>query len=461
MTFLRFFSSLVPVFFIGGSALTLIRRWDSSFSWAERAALSFGLGWGILTYEMFFFSLVLLPWNSFLLLLPWLGLLPFWLWKRKRKPEPTHLPPRVPLTSLERNLFLFLLFLFLYLVIKALTLPMTYWEFWDAWSTWGHKAKAFALRRSVDFSFFTDPSRAYARQEYPLLLPLSESWIYLGLGKIDEQTVRLLSPLFYLFFLILFWGACRRERNRQVSFLLTTCLATLPMLLEHAERSYADLPLTFYYTFSTLSLYFWCKEGKREDLWIGLLFSAFAAWTKNEGQALFIINAFVFGIGRFFFSSSRARKKLFEGLLLLSPLLLLLPWRLLLIQLEVPSELLPQLKGAVFLTQAHRLPLILKTFFLKLLDLPRWNLLWGGLLFFGSLSWRKTLSFPMATLVLALLFHWVLYIFVYLMQPINFPLALEDDSYNRLLFHAAPLSLFLLGSFLAWGTASSSDRIRP
>ena len=366
MTFLRFLLSLITPLIIGWTAMSLLPRRSTSFSKIEKVSLSFGLGWGILTLEMFYASLLKLPWSPFFLLLPWVLFFLFSLRKREKKTGGIPSVPRVPLNALERSLLLFLLFLFLYTVIEGLTFPLTHYDLWDAWSIWGQKAKAFTLRRSVDFTFFTDPSRFYAHQEYPLLLPLSESWIYLTLGQIDEQTIKLLFPLFTLSFLVLFWGSFRREKSRQTSLLLVTLLATLPILLEYTLRAYAEIPLTFYYTLSTLYLYFWCKEGKETDLWVGVLFSAFAAWTKNEGQALFAINAVIFGVTRFLSSSSPVRRKIVEMGILLLPFLLLSPWWLLLKKLGISSsEFFPQLNGAILSTNLSRLPIVLKTFFLE------------------------------------------------------------------------------------------------
>ena len=450
MTFFRFLSSLVPVYLIGWTSLRFSLDPNSSFTKAERSALALGLGFGCLTLEMFFMALLRLPWNPFSLFLPWLFLLPFSFLKKGRGAGEKRVSP-VPLSSTERSLCLFLFFLLLYVTVEALTLPLTYYEFWDAWSIWGHKARAFALRGTVDFSFFTDPSRYFSHQEYPLLLPLSESWIYLGLGRIDEATVKFLFPFFFLSFLVLFWGASRRERGRKESLILTVFLATLPLFLQYVVQGYAEIPLTFYYTFSTLYLYFWCKDLRREDLWIGVLFSTFAAWTKNEGLALFTINFFLFATARFAVSRQGFRKKaLLEIALLLTPLFLLFPWYFLLARLGISSEFWP-LPWNVFLIRFPRILPILTTFFWKLIDIHSWNLLWVGLIFFGSLCWRDIFSFPKILLTLAIFFHWALYVFIYIIHPGEVVWVMNvDDGYNRILLHAAPLALFLLGSLLKW-----------
>ena len=451
MILFRFFLSLIPVYFVGWLVLSFFLDQTSHFTRGERNALSWGLGWGFLTLEMFYFALLKLPWNPFLLLLPWCLLFPFALGRRKIVS-----PASISLNPFERSLLLFFLFLFLYVSIDALTFPLTYYEFWDTWSIWGHKAKAFALKRSVDFSFFTDPSRYFTHQDYPLLLPLSEGWIYLGLGKIDEITVKLLFSLFFLSFLVLFWGACRREKNRKDSLLLTGFLATLPIFLQYVVQGYAELPLTFYYTFSTLYLYFWCQTGRREDLWMGIFLSLFAAWTKNEGLALFVLNASLFGIGHFVSFPGSPRRKLSEGLLLFSPVFFLLPWWLFLRWAGLSSEFFPQLRAGTFLALFWRLPVILMAFFWKILDLTKWNFLWIGFLLFGIIYWRDLFSFSKRILVLALFLHFFLYIVIYVIHPLDVLWVMDvDDSFNRILLHAAPVSLFLLGSLLRWENGTS------
>ncbi len=447
---LRFGFSLLPVFLTGATFFRLWMKRPPLFSKAESIAFAFGIGWVIWTIQLFYASLLGISWNPWILSLPW-GILFLSSFLRRRKGRaPTS--KREPFNSVERSILLFLLFIFIYLWIEALTFPLSYYDFWDAWSIWGLKAKAFFLAESVDLSFFTNPVNAFAHKDYPLLLPLAESWVYLGIGALDEEKVRLLFPLFYGALLAVFWGGTRREKSRTESFILTAHLATLPLLLDYTLRAYAELPMAFYHTGATLSFYFWARRGAREDLWIALLFSTGEAWTKNEGQVLFLINAFLFGTARLWLLPKGEKKQFLREIPLLSiPLLLLLPWWLFLKEHRILSEFLPQLQWQVIGTQKARFSLIFKTLALKMTDCIRWNLLWPALFCFGLLYWRRLLKPPILLLFLAVLLPVTLYIFIYIIHPLDVRWVMNvDDSFLRILLPIGPTALFLLGSFLKW-----------
>ncbi len=454
MNFLRFFLSLIPVVWIGWVVLHGITSRRSSFSLLEKGALSFGIGWGVLSFEMFYGALVGISWNVWILIGPWL-LSSFFFIPRMKKSGKISLKP---FSHEERRLFLILLFLIIYVTLESLTLPLTYYNFWDGWSIWGQKAKAFALKGSLDVSLFTDPSRTYAHPEYPLLLPLSECWLYLGMGEVDEQVIKLLFPLFYFSFLALFWKFFEREKGRQESLLYTVLLATSPLLIYHLISGYAELPLTFYYTFSTLSLYFWCWKGKREDLWVGVLFSAFAAWTKSEGQALLGLNAMLFGSAYLLTSKEALFKKWMKIFLLFSPFIVIAPWWIFLKRLHVsPSEFVPQFRPDLLASHGGRMPLVFGTLVLKLLNVLKWNLLWVALFLMGGIFRRELFSFPRNLLAFALILHLALYYFIYVIHPLDVLWAMNvDDSYNRVLLHAAPLALYLLGGLMGFGPVAKS-----
>jgi len=204
MDIFKFFLTLIPVFAAGWSVLVLLLKGEIRFTAVEKGALAFGVGWGLVTLEMFAFSLWGVPWDARYLSLPWLLLLPLsvWKWKKGDRNFPTHV--KASFLPEETAAVLFLTFLFWYVVLEALAFPLFVPDYWDAWSIWGFKAKAFYLSRSVtplfrDYYPLYDNTH-FSHPGYPLLLPLAETWVYLGLGKVDEQTVKLLFPLIAFIF---------------------------------------------------------------------------------------------------------------------------------------------------------------------------------------------------------------------------------------------------------------------
>ena len=87
IAFLKFFLCLIPVLAAGWVVFSFASRKEEGleFTFLEKWALVFGIGWGGVTLEMFAFSLLRLPWTISFLCLPWIFLLPFSFGRSKRK----------------------------------------------------------------------------------------------------------------------------------------------------------------------------------------------------------------------------------------------------------------------------------------------------------------------------------------------------------------------------------------
>src|SRR5262249_16732799 len=69
---------------------------------------------------------------------------------------------------------------------------------WDGLFKWEIKAGVAFLKGGViPLSFYSDPTRPWTHPEYPLLLPLSEAWLYGWMGRADQQMAQLLSLVFF------------------------------------------------------------------------------------------------------------------------------------------------------------------------------------------------------------------------------------------------------------------------
>ncbi|MEK7829894.1 MAG: hypothetical protein AAB401_02350, partial [Acidobacteriota bacterium] len=70
---------------------------------------------------------------------------------------------------------------------------------WDGLFNFEVKARlAFLNGGVIPLEYFSDPSRTWTLQSYPLLLPLTESWLYLWLGRADQQLVKIIFVLFFI-----------------------------------------------------------------------------------------------------------------------------------------------------------------------------------------------------------------------------------------------------------------------
>ena len=58
---------------------------------------------------------------------------------------------------------------------------------WDGLLVWEIKARyAFLNGGAMPHRYFTDSTRVFSHPEYPLLLPLTETWVYLWIGDCDQ-----------------------------------------------------------------------------------------------------------------------------------------------------------------------------------------------------------------------------------------------------------------------------------
>jgi len=94
--------------------------------------------------------------------------------------------------------------------VLAVGRPLTAW---DGWAIWGLKARTIFLEGGVSPAVYADPSRASTHPYYPLLLPLTEAWVYGWLGTPDDRLVGLVSVLFYLSLVGISYSTVRRRAD--------------------------------------------------------------------------------------------------------------------------------------------------------------------------------------------------------------------------------------------------------
>ena len=67
---------------------------------------------------------------------------------------------------------------------------------WDGLLVWELKARyAFLNGGALPATYFTDATRWFSHPEYPLLLPLTETWFYLWIGDCNQFWIKLIFPL--------------------------------------------------------------------------------------------------------------------------------------------------------------------------------------------------------------------------------------------------------------------------
>jgi len=134
----------------------------------------------------------------------------------------------------------------------------------------------------------------WTHPDYPLLLPaaVARGWSYAG----EETTFvpRLIAILFGAATVGLLMSTLTRLRGTSQGYLGGLVLLATPYFLELTTDQYADVPLAFFYLASAAFLEIQDRQGGgiRLPLLAGL-FTALAAWTKNEGVLFLAVTVLI------------------------------------------------------------------------------------------------------------------------------------------------------------------------
>lgn len=440
--------AILVIIAIGRSLLKLIIK-DRNIPLSEQSALSFGLGVGALSIGMFLLSFIGLAINLPNILLLATPFLIYLIWDKKFKFG--HIfdieNKMIDLNALQIILIIFILFITFLVFSDALIQPMTRW---DERVVWGLKAKILYYDEGIYSKSFLDADIIHPHKNYPLLIPLIESWIYNVLGNVDDRLVKIIFPLFFISLLLIFYSSQRNFFSKTYSLIFTTFLASMPFIIvsplpvpdagSGAASGYADVPLSFFYFTATIYLYMWMTDtSKNNRLKISAIFSMFMIFTKTEGIILFFGNLSVFIIFILFNVQDRNIRNLS---IFLSPTVLLIPWFI--FQQNLPNDFIFQYSISRFVQNLYRLQPIL-IYFLKIFFNPlNWSVLW--ILFFLSTIFtiRFTSKKPIIYLFLIISFQLFAIILMYILTPYESVEFHIETSMNRMLMHIIPTITFLV-----------------
>jgi hypothetical protein len=446
-------ASLAPAVLVG-SCLLLAMDHRRVLWPVERIALGFGIGTALLTCAMLVFQVLGFSFTLVGLLTPLLGFsaIAFLFARRNRRvgmPESRLTVAPVPFQRVEWFLIAAIVMETLGAFFHAWLLPM---EAYDAVSNWGLKAKAIFLAGSIPENFLRNPNYEVFHPDYPLLVPLLESYVYRCIGDLREASAKMIFPLYLVGNVAILTVVLRRVgQSRRGSLLFGFLLASIPYFSEQATNGYADVVVSFYFGAGSLYLYLWQTTGTGLFLVLSALLTGCAALTKNEGLVLVGIHlAWLAGV--LLSRSGIALRRRLAGLGIYFCILaaVLLPWYLFKNSLGlrndvVNSEVVANLKWNYF----SRVGPILYHLQTQVFGPKNWNLVWILLCAAVGLRHRILLHSPAVFVLSATGFTLVAYMSVYLITPYTIP---PFDvtwhlrtSASRLLLHLLPQVVFLIG----------------
>ena len=364
--------ALLVIFAAGFGATMLLFKKRQPVPFVELFALSWLLGALFVSVALpclgIFCSGLALQWLVTLaaILAGWQGL------KSLRKSGHAITWPR-PANPLETALCFVLLVEFMVMLFMAARESLG----WDGLLVWEIKARyAFLNGGHLPLRYFVDETRLWSHPDYPLFLPMLETWLYLWIGDCDQFWVRIIFPPFYIAAaFLLYLGASRLSGKRWIGLLAAALLFFLPCALTgegNLLAGYADFPLAVLYLASVVYFLDWKREASFQNTAIFSIIAGAMPWMKHEGIVLW---ACMMAQAVFQF----ARRRNFQAALLvpLPGLALWAGWNIATKILKVPAntDFLP-LSFHVFRANAHRYGSIVREICRELSNPTHWSILW-------------------------------------------------------------------------------------
>ncbi len=446
MTHLGALLAMLALWTCGAAVFILVAPEPDRFPRSARAGLAFGLGLLVVSQSLFAAS--------------WLGATPTWwvgaldlavlgglaLALRRDRIADWLRPARAPATPgpdwlrwLDRGLLAELVLVTAVVSLYALSEPLVEWDVLAIWAT---KAKLLLFEPIATTGYFQDASKGYSHLDYPLLWPLSLSWIWVGAGSPDLWAVKILVPAMLAAFAASFYGLLSQRADRSTSLLFTALLLGLPMLLSQIARMQADPVLGYFVMGAGAATWLWLVDDRRDCLRLAGLFVTGALLTKNEGLAfyavLLVATAAVLLQGR-------SRQRWLAGALWLGALPATVSSLWFVLRAGIPrvsENYADRLDPRIFLENLHRIPEILGGAGAYLLDGRDWLLFWPALAVLLVLAVRHWIRGPILFLFVLAEAPLLIYVAIFVVTPWR-PADLLEFSASRLLLHTLPLQVFL------------------
>lgn len=426
--------------YAGWACLSLLSRKKALLTAAEKLALSYPLGLGLITIEMALLPLFNIKFSPLsILALPVLAIFAAFALQGKKQTRAGGYPAKESgkFSFLEKFMLAGIFFEAAYTFFRALIKPL---ESYDAVAIYAVKAKIFYLAGSVPKDFFSAFKDAIPHIEYPLLLPLSETYFYTFLGNMNDLLVKMIFPLYYVSLIAIFYCVLRRCMARKESLVFTFLMATIPQFAEYATNGYADFILTFYYSASFLCLFLWTRERHRGFVYLSLLFSALSLWAKTDAIILIIANMLAVAV----YLSAIDRQSLKGGLFYIASSALLVA-----AYLSIKRSIGIALSGD-FIVKSFpdigRIPLILYKYQIEFFGPKKWNISWIIFLFLFFINLRKAFSKNLNFISSVIVMAFLGYTFVYMVTPQDLSWHLSK-SVSRLFIHFLPVVILWIAIF--------------
>lgn len=464
-----FLAMAIGIFFISGFIILTIVGWKETLrlSLFMKAPISYMLGLGAVSLQMFLYSLASIPFNVLNIAGPWLLTLAVLVYMR---PPITNIGVRVSFRDIgyfDWFLILVITSQVVYAFTYAVLVPISGS---DAYQTWFFKAKVFFVDKGLRTEFFSTPE---VHPDYPLMVPLSAAWIYTAIGTANEQMAKIIYPLKYLSLISIFYFISRKFISARISLIFTTLLSITPIVMIHSGGlpgtlgvlcsgdfvGYADLALSICFLSGAGFFALYTLDAKRPYLMLAAIFLGLAAWTKDEGLVSVLTCGILIVVH--IITQRISWRHLLSFIVITSSVIA--PWLIYKNLLDIPGEYEGHIGLKPALANIGRVPVILDymfSMFFRRTEL--YNFTWYLYLGTSLINWRKSLQRPLVYLHILIISQISAYLLIYLVTFLDIQFHLET-SFDRLALHILPLSLLIasinVGAILSMDNGINNSKI--
>lgn len=448
---------------LGYITLTILSR-GKTINLALSLALSYGLGVGLLSQWMLILGIFDIPWDLSTIVIPLAIILSLFgfIYKKPKYPVDSDSNPLFPLKTSNASptnataykiiyvlLITYICFSLAFIFYRCLTMPI---QSWDALTTSAFKAKIFFYDRSLHHLNLPHAS-------YPLLVPLTESWIALNLNAWDDLLVKIIFPLAMTSYVTIHYFFLRTLTGRNWALGGVCLLLSAPLVFHHSTIAYREI-FQMYFNITAILLILWWNRNKNDSLL--LLAACFAGLTtsvKLEGIGYLLIHTLLLSYILIRENTLIRRVKMAKLFKFIVPIcLFFLPFYFYKTSLNISGL---ENRTNLALTSEHfaRIPGILQDFRWNLFFSGNWNFLWFLLLvsFLGN-GWKfqKRSEIKLLTFTIAAFFAVYLTVLTLTSATIDAPTTL-----SRVIIHFFPLATLLIILLNCPGPSSDSKTQAP
>lgn len=382
----------------------------------------YGLGMALAGLQLYFYARLDIPWHREFLLIPWVIFLVTVFLNKKNifyVSSQNFLKPSV----LQILLLVGICLSGGYVFFEALLRPVTVW---DGWAIWLLKSKVFFIDGTI-----RPESLAYVSADYPLLISLLGTFIYIMVGYVNDTIVLLSSFAFYIFLAIAFFATLKKKFGITYALFFTFLLVTTQNFVRHGgrmESGQADLPLAYFIFTSSMLLLSYYKNTHWKTLLLTTVFLGITGLIKIEGMP------FTLTIGIFLSYMIIKKKNYTHFIFFLFWVLPIIDW--------YTYKSIYHLAALTTRTFSFSLQKTFSVFLgvgKELVNIKTWSMLWICYLYM-FFCWPKKGENTFFIINIIIFSQFGLYCLIYLFIDGYSP----DSSIERLLLHLAPLVLYAI-----------------